>query len=393
MKKRFSNFFRKPLEIFIQTESSSSIILAVFALLALLLANSTYSIDYFHLLETKIFKLSLQHWINDGLMAIFFFMVGLEIKRELVGGELSTFRKAVLPVAAALGGMIAPALIYIYLNYESDYLNAWAIPMATDIAFALGVLALLGQRIPLALKIFLLALAIVDDLGAVLVIAFFYTEQIQILGLVIAAFAFGLVLISQYFNFRSYLLYILWGLITWFGFLYSGVHATIAGVIIGLLTPYSFTYKKNKVSITYSPIDDLIQFLHPWVSFGVMPLFALANTGITLDGVPLSEILKSTIADGVVLGLVFGKPIGIMLFSWLAVATGLAKIPSDLKWKHISGVSCLAGIGFTMSIFISNLALPVDKVLYAKVGIIIASVISGILGYCIIYFFTKKSYL
>lgn len=355
------------------------------------LANSPYSVEYFQLLEIKIYKLSLQHWINDGLMAIFFFMVGLEIKRELVSGDLSTFKKAMLPVAAAIGGMIVPAFIYIYFNYSGDYLNAWAIPMATDIAFALGVLTLLGHLIPLALKIFLLALAIVDDLGAVLVIAFFYTEKIRALGLLVAAFAFVLVLISRYLNFKSYLLYILWGLMAWGGFLYSGVHATIAGVIIGLLTPYTFT-DKRKVFATYSPIDDLVQILHPWVSFGIMPLFALANTGISLTGTHLFEIIKSTISEGVILGLVLGKPIGIMLFSWLVVATGLTKLPDDLKWKHIIGVSFLAGIGFTMSIFISNLALPPDKVLYAKVGILIASAISGLAGYSVIYFFNKKRF-
>lgn len=389
MKNKFSDLFKKPLERFISLESSSSIILAVFTLLAIFLANSQFSTNYFQILETKFFNLSLQHWINDGLMAIFFFVVGLEIKRELAIGELSTFKKASLPVAAAFGGMVIPAFIYFYFNKDTPYVAGWAIPMATDIAFALGILMVFGSRVPLSLKVFLLALAIVDDLGAVLVIALFYTEEIKILGLMIAIIAFALVLICRYFKFKSYLLYTVWGLIAWTGFLYSGVHATIAGVIMGLLTPFNFTDKKN-VLISYSPIDDLIHTLHPYVSYGIMPVFALANAGVSLSGIHFSDIITSQISTGVILGLVIGKPVGILLFSFLTLRLGLAKLPDDLNWTHLLGVSFLAGIGFTMSIFIADLALSSDKILYAKIGIFIASIIAGIIGYALVHMATKK---
>ena len=390
MKKNFSSFFKKPLERFINLESSSSIVLAVFTLLAIILANSQFSDSYFRLLETKFFNLSLQHWINDGLMAIFFFVVGLEIKRELAIGELSTFKKASLPVAAALGGMVAPALIYFYFNQGTPHVNGWAIPMATDIAFALGVLMIFGSRVPLSLKIFLLALAIVDDLGAVLVIALFYTDEIKFIGLMVGLIAFALVIVSRYFKLKSYFLYIIWGIIAWTGFLYSGVHATIAGVILGLLTPITFT-DKTKASSSYSPIDELIHTLHPWVSYGIMPAFALANAGISLRGLHLAEVITSQISSGVILGLVVGKPIGILLFTYITIRSGLAKLSDDLTWKHLFGVSCLAGIGFTMSIFITDLALPADKALYSKIGILIASVLAGLVGYVVIHLTTRKS--
>lgn len=246
MKKSVVNLFRKPLENFIHTESASGIILAFCAALAMVLANSSASATYFSLLETKITFLSLQHWINDGLMAIFFFVVGLEIKREIASGELSTIKKAALPVSAALGGMVVPALVYFYFNNGSPNISGWAIPMATDIAFALGVLTLFGSRVPLSLKVFLLALAIVDDLGAVLVIAFFYTSQIKIMGLLIAAASFLLIISARYFKITSYLIYIILGIGAWSGFLYSGVHATIAGVLLGLSTPNLFADRKNQ---------------------------------------------------------------------------------------------------------------------------------------------------
>lgn len=390
MQKKFSAFFKKPLERFINLESSSSIVLAVSTMVAVILANSPFSADYFQFLGTKFFVLSAQHWINDGLMAIFFFLVGLEIKRELVIGELSTLKKASLPVAAAAGGMIVPALIYFYFNQGTPNVSGWAIPMATDIAFALGVLMTFGSRVPLSLKVFLLALAIVDDLGAVLVIALFYTAEIKILGLVIALIAFALIVLSRYFKFKNYFTYIIIGSIAWGGFLYSGVHATIAGVILGLLTPFSFTDKKNAF-YTYSPIDNLIHLLHPWISYGIMPVFALANAGISLTGMKLPEIAASEISIGVILGLVIGKPLGILLFSFLTLRLNLAKMPNGLTWKHLLGASCLAGIGFTMSIFITDLALPLDKVIYAKVGIFISSIIAGVLGYAAIHFATRKS--
>ncbi|MGZ3692389.1 MAG: Na+/H+ antiporter NhaA [Pseudobdellovibrio sp.] len=389
MKNKFAKFFKKPLEMFIQTESSSGIILALSAAMAVVFANSSSASSYFQLLETKIYFLTLRLWINDALMAIFFFVVGLEIKKELVGGELSTFSKAILPVSAAVGGMIFPAIIYTYFNYSSGYLHGWAIPMATDIAFALGVLTLFGSRVPLSLKIFLLALAIVDDLGAVAVIAVFYTEEIKILGLAVSLLAFAAVLLGRYLKLKAYWFYVLFGLIAWCGFLYSGVHATIAGVILGLLTPYSFT-DENK-STSYSPVDELIRFLHPWVSFGIMPLFALGNAGISLSGMQFSEVLKNPISTGVIAGLVLGKPVGVMLFTAVPVFLKLAQLPKGTTWKDIFSLSILAGIGFTMSIFVSNLALPADKILYAKAGIFIASVVSAIVGGAAVYFFCKKS--
>lgn len=379
MKKNIVNVFRKPLEHFIHTESSSGIVLAFCAGAAMLLANSSFSETYFNLLETKIAFLSLQHWINDGLMTIFFLVVGLEIKREMVSGELSTIKKASLPVAAAIGGMIVPALVYFYFNNGTPHISGWAIPMATDIAFALGVLTLFGSRVPLSLKVFLLALAIVDDLGAVLVIAFFYTSQIKLLGLLGAALAFLLVLAARHFKVASYAVYVVLGIGVWAGFLYSGVHATIAGVMLGLLTPNSFTKKQTNFA-PYSPINELIHFLHLWVGFGIMPVFALANAGVALTGVDLAGIFANPIFDGVALGLTLGKPIGILLFSGIAVMIGLAKLPNDLKWIHIFGTSMLAGIGFTMSIFIANLALPLESMIYAKVGIIAGSVTAAVLG-------------
>lgn len=384
MRNKISNLFRKPLERFIQTESASGIVLAACAVIAMVLANSSLSATYFSLLETKISFLSLHHWINDGLMTIFFFVVGLEIKRELVSGELSTLKKATLPVAAAVGGMVVPALIYAYFNKDSASISGWAIPMATDIAFAVGILTLFGSRVPLSLKIFLLALAIVDDLGAVLVIAFFYTSQIKILGLLAAAVAFVLVIGARYLKVGAYVVYLLLGAIAWGGFLYSGVHATIAGVILGLLTPSSFKSRNNSF-IPYSPIDNIIHFLHPWVSFGIMPLFALANAGVALKGIELATIYKNSIFEGVVLGLTLGKPIGILLFAGIAVLAGLAKLADDLKWVHIFGASLIAGIGFTMSIFIANLALPIESIIYAKAGIILASILAASLGYLALF--------
>lgn len=272
------NLFVKPLEKFIKTESFSGIVLVICALLAMIIANSSASNHYFALLEIKIFNLSILHWVNDALMAVFFFVVGLEIKREIVAGELSTFNKAALPILSALGGMIVPALFYWFFNKEGAGANGWAIPMATDIAFALGVLSLFGSRVPLNLKIFLLALAIVDDIGAVLVIAFFYTEGIQSVGLLIAGASVVAILMAQFFKVKSYLVYTLIGTLVWYGIFRSGVHATIAGVVLGLLTPFSF--EKNELGEKFSPVNELIHYFHPILAFLIMPIFALANAGV-----------------------------------------------------------------------------------------------------------------
>jgi NhaA family Na+:H+ antiporter len=323
-------------------------------------------------------------------MAIFFFVVGMEIKREVVAGELSSLRKAALPISAALGGMILPGLIYFWINPSGPAVNGWAIPMATDIAFAVGVLALLGPRVPLSLKIFLLALAIVDDLGAVLVIATFYTEEIRTIGFYIAGGGVAAVLVFQHFGLRSYFWYVPIGIIVWIGMLYSGVHATVAGVVVGLLTPYTFSAAKNS-NATFSPLDELIHFLHPWVSFGIMPIFALANAGIPIGGVDAGTLVENPVSMGVGLGLLVGKPVGILLASIVVVGLGAATIPSDLKWRHLAGVSSLAGIGFTMAIFITNLSLPVEFAIDAKIAILIASILSAVIGYLMLAYTLDRS--
>lgn len=380
LKRLVPRLIRKPLETFIHTESSSGIVLAICTLVALAAANSGLSSSYLAFFEQKIFGLAIHHWINDGLMTIFFFVVGMEIKREIVAGELSTLKKAALPIAAALGGMVVPALIYATFNHSGGVPEGWAIPMATDIAFALGVLTLFGPRVPLALKIFLLALAIVDDLGAVVVIAFFFTEEIRALGMVVLTVFLGSIVFAKYFRFRSYFLYVILGAVAWGGALYSGIHATIAGVLIGLLTPNSVPVAADSDE-TYSPLDELIHTLHPWVSFGIMPVFALANAGVALQGVDFGKILESSVFTGVAAGLFFGKPLGIVLFSVIAVRLGLARLPAGLRWSHITGVSLLAGIGFTMALFISGLSMAAEYEVYAKTAILAGSLMAGVTGY------------
>ena len=379
MKKHF--FKRAPgsLVAFLKTESASGVVLGICAVVAMLLANSPISSSYFDILHAKVLGLSIQHWINDGLMTIFFFVIGMEIKKEILVGELSSLRKAALPIAAAIGGMVVPALIYFSFNSKAPNSNGWGIPMATDIAFALGVLTLFGKRVPLSLKIFLLALAIVDDLGAVLVIALFYTKQINILGLGLAAFSFAVILVGRKLGTRSYYYYLALGAVAWFGFLYSGVHATVAGVILGLMTPFKIEYGTSLID-SYSPLEELIHKLHPLVSFGIMPIFALANAGISIRGVELGPMVSNPIHLGILFGLLIGKPVGITLFSYLAVRLGLGQLPENLKWKHIIGVAFLGGIGFTMALFISGLALSPEQEIFSKTGIMLASVIAALLG-------------
>lgn len=352
-------------------------------LVAMLAANSPASEFYFHILDLKVLGLTIQHWINDGLMAIFFFLIGMEIKREIVDGELASFRQAALPVFAALGGMILPATIYLIFNSSSVMAKGWAIPMATDIAFALGVLTLLGKRVPLSLKIFLLTLAIVDDLGAIIVIATFYTEEIRSLGLWLAFAGIVGVIGARSLGLKSYFFYLPLGLILWLGIFYSGIHATIAGVILGFLTPASFA-NERKSGATFSPLDNLIHMLHPWVSFGIMPIFALTNAGIPFAGVTPSSLLADSVSIGVIIGLLLGKPVGVLLFSYFSVFLGLAKFPRGLRWQDLVGISCLSGIGFTMAIFITNISLPEGHAKYAKIGVLVASGLSAILGYCLL---------
>lgn len=373
---------------FFKMEASSGIILGLAAILAFIVANSGLSEAYFALFELNVLGLTLKYWINDGLMAIFFFMVGLEIKRELKLGHLSAPKKAALPFAAAVGGMLVPAVIYAFLNQTAPAANGWGIPMATDIAFAIGVLALLGKRIPLSLKIFLLAVAIVDDLGAILVIAFFYTSQIKGAGLGVAALAFGVATLLKYSGVRSYLAYVFVGVFVWAGFLYSGVHATIAGVLLGLLTPTHFPADK-KGEETYSPLDELLHYTHPWVSFAIMPIFAFANAGINLTGVDIVAVLASPITLGIIFGLLVGKPVGVFILSYVAVKFAGVKLPKGMNFANIVGVGFLAGIGFTMSLFISGLALPSELEVYSKTGIVVGSVISGLIGALILYTTSK----
>ncbi len=379
MKRGFRNNFSYSLERFLRAESASGVILALFACIAMIFANSPLAPSYFAILEIKIFGLSLLHWINDGLMAIFFFVVGMEIKKEMLVGELNSPRKAMLPIAAAFGGMLVPAAVYLFFNSSGSDARGWGIPMATDIAFAVGILTVFGKRVPLALKVFLLALAIVDDLGAILVIAFFYTAEIKSQGFAVAAAVIGIMILLRSLGLRSYLVYAALGIAVWFGILTSGVHATIAGVILGLLTPYKFPIRRKSTD-TYSPLTKLIHTLHPYVSFGIMPIFALANAGIPLREIELSSIFGNSIYQGIFFGLVLGKPLGIILFSLITCMVGIGRLPAGVRWSQILGVGFLGGVGFTMSIFISGLALSQEQELFSKTGIVFGSIAAALLG-------------
>lgn len=366
----------RPMEIFFATEASSGILLALCTVLAMVIANSALSEGYFSFLHAKFLGLSVHHWINDGVMTIFFFVVGMEIKRELVAGELSSPRKAALPIAGAIGGMVGPALLYYFLNPSYPDSRGWGIPMATDIAFAVGVLSFFGKKVPFSLKVFLLALAIVDDLGAVLVIALFYTKEIFAPYLGFAALALAAMVALQKMKVHRYGAYGLLGIATWFFVLRSGVHATVAGVLVGFLTPISFV--KNEVK--YFPLNELIHKLHPLVSFAIMPIFALANAGVNLVGADFSALGSSSIFLGVGLGLLLGKPIGILAACAVAVALKAAQLPRGVGWGDMLGVGCLAGIGFTMALFVSGLALYPEQEIFSKTGILLGSLISAILG-------------
>ncbi len=379
MKKSIGKKLSNSIENFLRTEAASGVILILCAAIAMFIANSSLSESYFSFLEIKIAGLSLLQWINDGLMTIFFFVVGMEIKKEILVGELSSSRKAALPIAAALGGMVVPAAVYLFFNPTGPGSRGWGIPMATDIAFAVGILSFFGNKVPLSLKIFLLALAIVDDLGAILVIAFFYTAQINTQGLTIAVATLGLMVLFRTMGLRSYFVYIILGATVWLGILLSGIHATIAGVIIGLLTPYKYPSKKGNTQ-SYSPLTDLVHRLHPYVSFGIIPIFALANAGVTLGNIEFSTIFSNPIHQGILFGLILGKPLGIFLFSLVACLLGIGTLPSGVKWSYILGIGLLGGVGFTMSIFISGLALTPEYEVYSKTGIVFGSIIAALLG-------------
>jgi NhaA family Na+:H+ antiporter len=418
---------RGTFEWFVHSEVAGSLLLLACTVVALILANSPLAGAYQQLLHTKIglswgdasLKLTLHHWINDGLMVIFFFVVGLEIKRELAVGQLSSLQGATLPVAAAAGGMLAPALLYSALNAGGEGAAGWGIPMATDIAFALGVLAILGSRVPVSLKVFLTALAIADDLGAVLVIALFYTSSIRLWGLAVAAVFVVLLMGALRARIRRLDVLLPLAVGVWFGIFASGVHATVAGILVAMVIPVRAQVEPSRflkaarerlrtlesVPLTkHSMIDDERQFdaieslhectasmlpaglrlehaLHPVQVWFILPAFALANAGVRIDG-HILDALASPISLGIIAGLVIGKPIGIVGCSWLASRWDRSSLPEGMTWPRIAGVSCLAGIGFTMSLFITGLAFTDNESLIgnAKVGILAASLLSGIIG-------------
>ena len=419
--RRFARQLLGPVEKFLHVEAASGILLLVVAVIALVWANSPWASTYEHLLHTSIslgfgehsFTQTVHFWINDILMVVFFFVVGLEVRRELFEGELSELRRAALPVAAALGGMLVPAAIYLSLNLHSPAAIGWGVPMATDIAFAIGVLALLGRRVPAALRVLLLALAIIDDIGAILVIAVFYSSGIAWGGLVAGGLGIVILLMMQLVGVRSPFLYLAPGILVWGGILHAGIHPTIAGVILGLLTPVQswfghegfrketehalnnlrnlaaaqadprqFLPDLERINVSrreaVPPVTRIEAALHPWVAFGIMPLFALANAGVDLGGIGTEAAEATSIAFGVGLGLVVGKPLGILAFSWLAVRLGLASLPRGVSWTGVVVVGCAAGIGFTMALFIGELAFTDASMLaVGKVAVLLASAVSG----------------
>jgi Na+:H+ antiporter, NhaA family len=379
----------RPFQEFAKLEASGGILLIGCTVAALILANSPWAGSYFHLWHAnltfgfagKFLSEPLHFWINDGLMALFFLLVGMEIKRETLVGELASFRKAVLPIAAAFGGMIIPAGLYALLNHGGPGAAGWGIAMATDIAFALGVVALLGDRVSTSLKVFLAALAIADDIGAVLVIAFFYTEQISWLSLGVASLFFLALIGANRAGARHPLIYAVLGIGLWLAFLQSGIHATVAGVLLALTIPARQRIDRGASLVSSESL--MLRFEHaliPWNKHVIMPVFALANAGVVLGGGAVRAV-TDPISLGVICGLVLGKPIGIVLFSWLATRSRIATMLEGVSWRQIVGVGMLGGIGFTMSLFIANLAFGDGPALEtAKVGILVASVVSGIAG-------------
>ncbi|AVJ16198.1 Na+/H+ antiporter NhaA [Serratia rhizosphaerae] len=373
---------------FLRQEAAGGIILIVAAVIALMMANSPLQGVYQGFLNlpvmVKIASLEIAKplllWINDGLMAIFFLVVGLEVKRELMQGSLAGRDKAVFPAIAALGGMLAPALIYLLFNGADDIARqGWAIPAATDIAFALGVMALLGNRVPTSLKVFLLALAIIDDLGVIVIIALFYTHEVSLAALGVAAAAVAVLALMNWRGVSKTSIYMIVGLVLWVAILKSGVHATLAGVIVGFMIPL-------KVKKGPSPSETLEHEMHPWVAFLILPLFAFANAGVSLEGVSLNG-LASLLPMGIAAGLFIGKPLGIFIFSWLAVKSGIARLPEDIGFKQVFAVSVLCGIGFTMSIFIASLAFSgADEAFstYSRLGILLGSTAAALVGYALL---------
>lgn len=379
------NFFRK----FIQLESASSIILFITALSALVFANTPLHTFYNYLLTTPFSlgfngfqtKFSLEHLINDGLMTIFFLLVSLEIKRELINGELNSRAKALLPAIAAVGGMLVPALIFVAINlHHHTDLRGWAIPTATDIAFSLGVLSLLGKRIPASLKIFLTALAIIDDLGAIIIIAIFYTDQIAFNYLFFAAVCLMALMFLNRLNIHRFWPYGILGIILWFCIAKSGVHSTIAGVLVGLIIPMHIPKNSAKPLL-----NQLEHKLHPWVAYGILPLFAFANAGLSFTDIKLSTVFNPLVF-GIAAGLFFGKQIGVLGTTWLAIKFKFARMPSMVNWSQLYGVAIICGMGFTMSLFIGTLAYPdgSTNTSLVRLGVILGSLLSGLLGYLVL---------
>ncbi len=379
----------KLLQRFFHSDAAGGVLLIIAAVLAMSMANFGGTRDlYFTFLnlpvDLKVGNLEINKnmllWINDALMAAFFLLVGLEVKRELLTGTLASRQRATFPVIAAIGGMVVPALIYLMFNVADPVTRSgWAIPAATDIAFALGVLALLGSRVPVALKVFLMALAIIDDLGAIIIIALFYTHQLSLLSLGVAAAAIAVLVVMNLLNVRRIGLYLLVGVVLWTAVLKSGVHATLAGVIIGFLIPL----KKER---GYSPANDLEHILHPWVAFLILPLFAFANAGVSLQGVTVGGLF-SLLPLGIIAGLLIGKPLGVGLFCWLGLKFKLVSLPEGTTFRDILAIGVLCGIGFTMSIFITSLAfsdIEPELIGLAKLGILIGSVLSAVVGYCML---------
>ena len=388
------NYITTPFRWFFKLESASGLLLLIGATVALILSNSNLSVYYFGILETHILigtqnfglDLSILHWINDVLMCAFFFIVTLEIKREFIHGELSKPKQASLPIIAAIGGMAVPAIIYVIINFETgNTLRGWAIPSATDIAFSIGVLSLLGKRVPLSLKIFLMALAIIDDLGAIIIIAFFYSTELQYMYLILMIGSFLALLIINKFGVKKFAPYLLVGFFLWYFTHESGIHSTISGVVLALTIPHRVKGKD------FSLLLKLEHFLSPYVAFGIMPLFALANAGVSLGGVS-TKTLMSPVPLGILCGLFFGKQLGVFLFSYLSIKLKFAEMPSNSNWIKLYGIGILTGIGFTMSLFVGNLAFIEDTQHMdgVKIGVLCGSLLSAFVGYFLLLIVSNK---
>ncbi len=388
------SYITAPFKWFFKLEAASGLVLLLAAIVALVLSNTDFSDIYFKILNTHLLigtesfglDLSILHWINDALMAVFFFIVTLEIKREFIHGELSKPKQALLPIIGAVGGMLVPALIYILINFETGYtLRGWAIPSATDIAFSIGVLSLLGSRVPISLKVFLVALAIIDDLGAIVIIAFFYSTELQSNYLMLMLISFVFLLLLNKFNVKKFTPFFFIGLLLWYFTHGSGIHSTISGVLLATTIPH----RKNEKD--FSLLLKLEHMLSPYVAFGIMPLFALANAGVVLKGMTFNSLL-APVPLGILCGLFFGKQLGVFLFSYMSVKLKIAEMPSNSNWIKFYGVGVLTGIGFTMSLFVGNLAFVehLNEMDGVKIGVLSGSFLSAILGYFMLLIVSKK---